>query len=363
MAGIKDVAAKAHVSISTVSYVMSGKRSIGDDTKRAVLDAAKELGYLPRKATPDVMAFLTGRPITGDGDDWNNRFPSSGTHKRTKVLALSSPVHGYTDYSNYAMFFFGLASRAKRYGYDILLLMHEYGDQELVRVTRSGMVDGILLLDVLMHDSRAEVAPMLDVPVVSVGYPSNSESVYSVDLDFERMGREAVEKAATLGHTRVLIIGTNEFAYEDGSNYLIRFRDAAIKHGSDLGVKVTFMASTGYGMADVRLLLDSAFANDSEITAIICQTNPTHVNNLLIALQERGLRVPQDISLMAACTQGVHQLSQGVDEMPMDPHAVCMRAIDIMMEALEGRRHDVGAVELLPPKYLARGTMGPRRAG
>lgn len=365
MTGIKDVAAKVHVSISTVSYVMSGKRSIGDDTKRAVLDAAKELGYLPRKATPDVMAFLTGRPAAGDGTDPYSSSPASapGAHGRTKVLALSSPVHGYTDYSNYAMFFFGLASRAKRYGYDILLLMHEYGDQELVRVTRNGMVDGILLLDVLMHDSRAEVASMLDVPVVSVGYPSNSESVYSVDLDFERMGREAVEKAAALGHTRVLIIGTNEFVYDDGSNYLIRFRDAAIKHGSDLGVKVTFMASTGYGMADVRLLLDSAFANDDEITAIICQTNPTHVNNLLIALQERGLRVPQDVSLMAACTQGVHQLSQGVDEMPMDPHAVCMRAIDIMMEILDGRRHDVGAVELLPPKYLAHGTMGPRRAG
>lgn len=87
------------------------------------------------------------------------------------------------------------------------------------------------------------------------------------------------------------------------------------------------------------------------------------MNNTLIALQERGLRVPQDISLMAACTQGVHQLSQGVDEMPMDPHASCVRAIDIMMEVLDGKRHDVGAVELLPGKYIARGTMGPRRAG
>ena len=362
MTGIKDVAAKAHVSISTVSYVMSGKRSIGDDTKHAVLDAAKELGYRPRKATPDVMAFLTGQPYT-EHTGQGGQSPASGTRARTKVLALSSPVHGYTDYSNYATFFFALAARARRYGYDILLLMHEYGDQELVRVTRNGMVDGILLLDVLMHDSRAEVASLLDVPVVSVGYPSNSESVYSVDLDFERMGREAVEKAATLGHTHVLIIGTNEFAYEDGSNYLIRFRDAAVKHGSDLGVKVMFMASTGYGMADVRLLLDSAFASDADITAIICQTNPTHVNNTLIALQERGLRVPQDISLMAACTQGVHQLSQGVDEMPMDPHASCVRAIDIMMEVLDGKRHDVGAVELLPGKYIARGTMGPRRAG
>lgn len=124
-------------------------------------------------------------------------------------------------------------------------------------------------------------------------------------------------------------------------------------------MKVSFMPSTGYGMADVRLLLDSAFAQDPEITAIVCQTNATHVNNLLIALHERNLVVPQDISVMAACTYGLQQLPQAVDEMPMEPNVVCSRAVDTMMEILEYRRHDVGAVELLPGKYVVRGTMGP----
>ncbi len=337
MAGIKDVAEKAGVSISTVSYVMSGKRSIKEETRRKVMRAAQELGYQPKNQVK------IPQPV------------------RKKVLALSSPVHRYTDYSNYASFFFAVATRAKRYDYDILLLMHEYGDRELVRVAHDGMVDGILLLDVVMNDSRAEMASVLEVPVVSIGYPSNTEAVYSVDLDFERMGREAVEKTAALGHSHVLIIGSNEFAYEDGSNYLIRFRDAAIKHGSDLGMKVTFMPSTGYGLADVKLLLSSAFAQDSKISTIICQTNATHVNNLLVALHERGLVVPRDISVMAACTQGMQQLPQAVDEMPMDPNAVCSHAVDMMMDILDGSRHDVGAVELLPSRYLARGTMGEYR--
>ena len=45
MAGIKDVAARAGVSISTVSYVMSGKRSVKEETRLKVLRAARELGY------------------------------------------------------------------------------------------------------------------------------------------------------------------------------------------------------------------------------------------------------------------------------------------------------------------------------
>lgn len=356
MAGIKNVAEKSGVSISTVSYVMSGKRSVRDDTKRKVIEAARSLGYRPKHVEHMDQSIAA---LLGVGDGALPGMPSG--RPRTKVLALSSPVHEYTDYTNYAAFFFALATRAKRYGYDILLLMHEYGDRELVRVTRNGMVDGIMLLDVLMEDSRADLASTLDVPVVSVGYPANTGAVYSVDLDFERMGREAISRIADLGHKHVVIVGTSDVAYEDGSNYLIRFRDAVTKYGLDLGVKTDFVASTGYGMADVRLMLDSVFASAPQTTAIICQTNATHVNNLLFALQERGLSVPGDISVMAACTQGMQQLPQGVDEMPMNPHAVCSRGVDIMMEILSGQRHDVGAVELLPGKYCARGTVGPCR--
>lgn len=337
MAGIKDVAARAGVSISTVSYAMSGKRSIGEETKRRVLKAAQEVGY-----TPNAQArTLRGKP--------------------TKVLALSSPLHNYTDYSNYAVFFFALAMRAKRYGYDILLLMHEYGDQELRRVASGGMVDGILLLDVLMMDARAEVAKTLDVPVVAVGYPSNSDGVYSVDLDFERMGREAVDKAHALGHRHVLIIGNISFAYEDGSNYLIRFRDAAMKRGGDCGMVMHFKSSTGFSAADVNLLLDEAFHEDPDITAIFCQTNAPHIANLIDALKQRGFEVPSDISVMAACTYGLSKAQCRVDELPLDPPSVCVRAVDVMMEVLSGQRNDVGNVEMMPSSYKAYGTMARRR--
>lgn len=282
MAGIKDVAEKSGVSISTVSYVMSGKRSVRDDTKRKVIEAARSLGYRPKHVEHMDQSIAA---LLGVGDGALPGMPSG--RPRTKVLALSSPVHEYTDYTNYAAFFFALATRAKRYGYDILLLMHEYGDRELVRVTRNGMVDGIMLLDVLMEDSRADLASTLDVPVVSVGYPANTGAVYSVDLDFERMGREAISRIADLGHKHVVIVGTSDVAYEDGSNYLIRFRDAVTKYGLDLGVKTDFVASTGYGMADMRLMLDSVFASAPQTTAIICQTNATHVNNLLFDVVQK----------------------------------------------------------------------------
>ena len=71
---------------------------------------------------------------------------------------MCSPLRPYTDVTNYAAFFFALATAAKRHGYDILLLTHEAGGQELRRVADRGMADGVFLLDVLLSDTRADMA-------------------------------------------------------------------------------------------------------------------------------------------------------------------------------------------------------------
>lgn len=85
MAGIKDVAEKSGVSISTVSYVMSGKRSVRDDTKRKVIEAARSLGYRPKHVEHMDQSIAA---LLGVGDGALPGMPSG--RPRTKVLALSS---------------------------------------------------------------------------------------------------------------------------------------------------------------------------------------------------------------------------------------------------------------------------------
>ena len=70
MAGIKDVAREAGVSASTVSYVLSGKRSISAKTTDKVMAAVEKLGY-----TPDASA----RKMRG---------------MRNQIIALSAPIRG-----------------------------------------------------------------------------------------------------------------------------------------------------------------------------------------------------------------------------------------------------------------------------
>ena len=58
MATIKDVAAKAGVSVATVSNALNGKSNVGSTARRKVLDAAQALGYRPHRA---AQAMRTGR--------------------------------------------------------------------------------------------------------------------------------------------------------------------------------------------------------------------------------------------------------------------------------------------------------------
>ncbi|MDY5139652.1 LacI family DNA-binding transcriptional regulator, partial [Actinotignum timonense] len=43
--GMKDVASRAGVSITTVSHVLNGTRRVAESTRMRVLEAAAELGY------------------------------------------------------------------------------------------------------------------------------------------------------------------------------------------------------------------------------------------------------------------------------------------------------------------------------
>lgn len=96
MAGIKDVAQEAGVSVSTVSYVLSGKRSISAKTTDKVMAAVERLGY-----TPDASA----RKMRG---------------MRNHIFALSAPIRGDINQAKYNAYFLQTAWQAKNRGYDVL---------------------------------------------------------------------------------------------------------------------------------------------------------------------------------------------------------------------------------------------------
>lgn len=334
MAGIKDVAKRAGVSISTVSYVLSGKRSVSKETKQKVLKAARELQYSPNAGA---------RMLRGD---------------RTHILALSAPMYETTDYSNYSMFFLKTVQRARQYHYDVLLLAGDDEEQDLARIVESGLVDGVLMLDVNIDDSRLDIARHSAIPFVSIGDPGDTNCINAVDTDFTKMGRQALSHLAEAGHRKVLFAGARKEDYDRGSNFMVHLRDGVLFEAHQRGIDVTVMYQPDGDMAGIQSAMETMFAREPDITAVISQASIVQLGNLTTAITRMGFRIPEDISVISAGMGGeASTLSTPVDEMPLLPEVVCQRAVDIMMDVLNGKQRRSGTLELTAPQYYDRGSI------
>jgi DNA-binding LacI/PurR family transcriptional regulator len=339
VAGIKDVAKRAGVSISTVSYVLSGKRSVSKETKQKVLKAARELQYSPNAGA---------RMLRGD---------------RTHIIALSAPMYETTDYNNYSVFFLMTAQRARKYHYDVLLLAGDDEEQDLARIVESGLVDGVIMLDVNLNDSRVRLARNTSIPFVSIGDPGDTDGMNAVDTDFARMGRQALDRLADAGHTKVLFIGGRKFDYDRGSNFMLRFRDSMLGEAKRRHVEVVTSYQPDGEMDNIEELLTAQFSKNPGITAVLSQMGLVQLGNLTSALGRMKLRIPEDISVISAGVGGdTRTITVPVDSMPLLPEVVCQRGVDIMMDVLGGKQQSSGTLELVSPKYFDHGSVSSPRS-
>lgn len=338
MTSIKDVAKKAGVSASTVSYAISGKRAVSKDAKRRVMKAARELNYSPNAGAQ----ILRG--------------------SKTHILALSSPMYSSTDYGSYMDFFLKVVQRARFHGYDVLLLAGDNEDEELLRIVKSGLADGVVLLDVDINDSRLKVAEATSVPFISIGDPGDISSVNAVDIDFTRMGVMAVNELADYGHRKILFIGGQAEDYARGSNFLVRLRDAIYDQARRRGVDIEMVNLSETKMPEIQALVDAEFSWHPDITAVLAQTDLVQMGNIVMALERSGRSIPSDVSVMSLGMGGdASTLSTPIDGMPLLPDITCTRGIDILMDMIAGKMAGSGNMELAAPRYEKCGSVGPAK--
>lgn len=339
VSGIKDVAQRAGVAISTVSYVFSGRRVVAPKTREKVMRASEELGYIPNAGA----LMLRGQ--------------------RTHIIALSSPMYESTNYESYSGFFMEVARRARFHGYDILLLASD-DNKELERMADSGLVDGVILLDVAMDDERVEMAKTAKIPYLSIGRPRDLTHVLSIDLDFERMGRMAVDKLADAGHSDLLFVGETQADYvERGSNFLVRLRDGIIAQSDARGVTLNFLFLDDGIRTHDALSMAQRVASHNGTTGVIAQLGTVNLSNFVSSLRRLDMEVPEDLSLIAVASSGLADtLNPPIDEIPMLPHTVCEKGVDLLKEVVEseGGLVPLPSDELVEPRYVSRGSVMTR---
>ena len=336
MTTIHEVAAAAGVSISTVSYALSGKRPVSEKTRRRIEDAAQTLGY-----QPDAGArMLAGR--------------------RTHIFALTEPLRADTHAPTHMAFVLATAVAARRRGYDILLLTDEQASEGMNRVAASNLVDAILVLDVAPDDERAVIARAVGTPTVFIGVPDDHQGLTCVDLDFEAAGRLAVDRLADAGHRRITLLGQTEAAYRR-SNFPRRLLRGAQDAAAEREVVLDRAASgaTVTEPSTVRTAIASALGSGDRAFVVHAADD---VHELLLGtLEEHGLVVGEDVSVVsAAASFDTSSLRVPLDTIPLVPQQSCDLAVELAVRHLD-QGGATPEIHLIPPEYRSVGSVTPAR--
>jgi DNA-binding LacI/PurR family transcriptional regulator len=250
-----------------------------------------------------------------------------------------------------------IADRLNNRDYKLLCMVSRTSDPEdLRRLARAGEVDGLILLQVRLHDPRIEALRATKLPFVAIGRPSRSRGLICVDADLEEAGAMAARHLFALGHRRIgLLGGTPIFGYQRRA--LIGFRRAHREAGLPLhSTQLLTIGSAGGVRGALAPFLDGA----APLTALVTSTDIEAISALHV-LADAGLRVPDEVAIV---TLGDSALLQAVR-----PPITCVTfsvldesnlAVDLLLGLLEGkppRRH----THILPVQMLNRGSTGPVR--
>lgn len=329
---IRDVAERAGVSKSLVSLVMRGSPQVGAKRREAVLRAAADLDYRP------------------------NAVARSLVRKRSFVIGVVlSDLHN----PFFAEVVDGIEEEARAWSYQALFSTASLSPEREVEALETFLqlrTDGLILAGAeLPTQDIVTVAAM--APVVLVTRSTRSPLLDSVTNDDRAGARLAIEHLVALGHRAIAHIdgGRGAGAAARRSSYLATMRSFGLAGQASI-VRGAFTEEGGAGGVE-RLL-----ARGRPPTAIFAANDLAAVG-ALHALEERALRVPEDVSLVGYDNSSLAALGH-VDLTTIDQprRELGAAAVRLLLERLDRGRREARHL-VVPPHLVTRGTTSsPRRA-
>lgn len=278
MASIYDVAKLANVSTATVSAVVNGQDKVEAKTRRRVLSAIRKLHYQP------------------------NFYASNLAKSKMRLLGLIvsdiiNPFFGEITQS--------IRQEAEARGYEISLAATQFSRKELVGAVKRmiGMrVAGLAIMTTEMDPQALEIIQASRIPAVFEDVGTVNETISNVRIDYEGGIYKAVKYLVDLGHKKILFVRTYpENTRQDSPLLSISLRTTAFQRVAKqfklAGIEPKIVSHVGRGPKAGQEAIHKALDHSKGFTAAIAIADPVAVG-MLRGLHQRGLRVPEDVSLV-----------------------------------------------------------------
>jgi DNA-binding LacI/PurR family transcriptional regulator len=266
---LKSVAQHLGLTPGTVSAVLNDSpsaRSIPPETKERIRTAARELNYRP------------------------NFFARTLRHKRTYTIGVIAEEIGDSYGSPIIS---GIEQYLRKRDYFFLTVVHRHDPELLARYSQilsERGVEGIITVDTTVQET-----PML--PTIAVAGHKKVKGVTNIVLDHQRAAVLALNHLKELSHERVAFMKGSPLSSDSKDRW-----EAICQVAKDIGMKIDPDLTVQIDTDDPTPMLGYPFtkqllARKKPFTALFAYNDISAIGAIR-ALQEHGLRVPQDVSVI-----------------------------------------------------------------
>ena len=282
---IADVARRAGVSRSAVSFAVNGRPGVGAETRARILRAAQELGWRPSGAARALTRARAG----------------------AIGLVLIRQPHRLEFDDFFVRFLAGVQRTLTERDYGLLLHVQppeaEGGLEAYRRLVDSGRVDGMLLTDVVFEDPRFDLLADSGLPTVVAGRPVGDCPFPSVETRHAEGIKKVVNHLVTLGHRSVAFIGGDP-RFEYVSSRRTVWMQALREAGLEPGLSASVVPEDTAGLAATARVLES----DTRPTAVVYTSDMLALAGAGVA-RKLKLQIPRDLSIVGFDDSPVAALS------------------------------------------------------
>ncbi len=320
----------ANVDVSTVSRALNDSPLVKEDTKAEILRIAQEYGYAINASARNLR------------------------RQSTEVIGIVIPLRpesGQTISDPFFLEMVGAVSQAaSERGYDLIIHVPK-GEEQIAeqRLLRTGKADGLIIVGQASCSKRLEALGALAQKVVVWGGQVGPVNYTLVGSDNREGGRLAADHLLSIGRRHILFIGPTGLpevelrlqGFHDAHTARGLAADPRLRLGVEFGGASVFEAVSAF--IETGLRFDAIFAA-SDVLAMAA----------VLAVQAKGLSVPQDVAVVGYDNIGQSRLSSPpLTTIDQNIAAGGRLLVDLLLRKLAGEEV---ASQLTPTRLIVRGS-------
>lgn len=272
-AKIGDIAADANVSISTVSRVMNGSKTVSDELKDRVMRSVEKLNYIPNAAARSLITQKTDVIAVVEAD-LTNPITAKILRQIDECCVKNDKV--------------------------VMICDYDYSNEKAVALLTKLLernVDGVIFMGVALDEQILEKLREFECPVILA-----QQGVEAEECEFTTVTDDSYHAAVDVtnfliheGHTNIAYIGGSKDDYTNGKLRLKGFLDAMKENG--LKVPESYIVQGEFSMEAGMLGMKKIYENNLTLPTAVVSGNDLLAAGAIRYLKSAKLKVPDDVSV------------------------------------------------------------------